>query len=64
MKLNSIRQDSVNTILARNEEGQTIALFNTDESEIKLSQLEGVKNGRSLEAAALEGLTHFVRVDA
>lgn len=64
MKLNNIRQDSVNTILARNEEGKTIAMFNADESEIKLSQLEGVKKGRSLEAAKLEGLTHFVRADA
>ena len=30
----------------------------------KLSQLEGVKKGRTLEAAELEGLTHFVRADA
>lgn len=64
MKINNIRQDSVNTILARNEEGKTIVLFSADESEIKLSQLEGVKKGRSLEAAELEGLTHFVRADA
>jgi hypothetical protein len=64
MKLNNIRQDSVNTILARNEEGKTIALFNADESEIKLNQLDGVKKGRTLEAAELEGLTHYVRADA
>ena len=64
MKLKNIRQDSVNTILARNEESKTVALFNADESEIKLSQLEGVKKGRTLEAAELEGLTHFVRSDA
>lgn len=54
----------MNTILARNEEGKTIALFNVDEAEIKHSQLEGVKKGRSLEAAELEGLTHFVLADA
>lgn len=64
MKLYNIRQDSVNTILARNKEGKTIALFNADESEIKISQLEGVKKGRTLEAAILEGLTHFIRADA
>ena len=64
MKLNNIRQDSVNTILARNEEGKTIALFNDDESEIKINQLDGVKKGRTLEAAELEGLTHFVRDNA
>ena len=54
----------MNTILARNEEGKTIALFNDDESEIKISQLDGVKKGRTLEAAELEGLTHFVRDNA
>lgn len=61
MKINNVRQDSVNTILAKDENGKTLAFFNADETEITASQLEGVRKGRTIEAAELEGLSYVER---
>lgn len=61
MKLNNIRQDSVNTILAKNEAGEEIAIFNSDGSEIKLHQLSEVKQGRDIATVATLEMSAYNR---
>lgn len=56
MKLNNIRQDSVNTIVAKTEAGDEITIFNGDGEEIKAYQLAGMKQGRTVATVAALGM--------
>lgn len=61
MKLNNIRQDSVNTILSKNEAGEEIAIFNSDRTEIKLHQMSEAKQGRDIATVAALGMSAYNR---
>jgi len=61
MKLNNIRQDSVNTILAKNEAAEEIAIYNADGSEIKAHQMSEMKQGRDIATVAALGMSAYNR---
>lgn len=61
MKLNNIRQDSVNTILAKNEAGEEIAIYNANGEEIKAHQLSEMKQGRDIATVSALGMSAYNR---
>ena len=61
MKLNNIRQDSVNTIVAKNEAGEEISIFSADGEEIKAHQLSEMKQGRDIATVAALGRSAYNR---
>jgi hypothetical protein len=61
VKLNNIRQDSVNTVVAKNEAGEEIIIANADGEEIKLYQLSELKQGRDMVTVAALGMVAYNR---